>query len=236
MDLKESEILGDQVNHHWYYRAKEAAMRRMLAGRAVRRVLDVGAGSGFFSRRLLETGAESAICVDPNYPAEHDETHGGKPIRFVHAITSVQADTVLLMDVLEHVDDDTGLLRFYVDRAAPGTRFLISVPAHSWMWSSHDVFLEHRRRYTLRQLETVARDAGLTPRSGCYYFGLTLPIAAAVRLPERLRGSTGEAKSGMQRHSPLVNWALRSLSAVERIAFRANRLAGLTAFCLAEKT
>ena len=55
-----------------------------------------------------------------------------------------------MMDVLEHVSDDVGLVREYAKRAKPGTRFVVSVPAFMWLWSGHDVFLEHHRRYTLR--------------------------------------------------------------------------------------
>ena len=54
MDLKEQEILGEGADAHWYYRAKSAAMLRMLRGGSVDEVLDVGAGSGFFSRVLLD--------------------------------------------------------------------------------------------------------------------------------------------------------------------------------------
>ena len=35
MDVKEQDILGDLINHHWYYRAKGAAMTRLLAGAPV---------------------------------------------------------------------------------------------------------------------------------------------------------------------------------------------------------
>ena len=52
MDVKEQELLGPAIDGHWYYRAKSAAMLRMLRGQAIRRVVDIGAGSGFFARRL----------------------------------------------------------------------------------------------------------------------------------------------------------------------------------------
>jgi hypothetical protein len=58
MDLKEVEVLGDQVADHWYYVAKSAAMLRFLNGIPVRRILDVGAGSGFFARHLLSSSVE----------------------------------------------------------------------------------------------------------------------------------------------------------------------------------
>jgi SAM-dependent methyltransferase len=234
MDIKEQDILGDTINTNWYYRAKGAAMTRLLAAKPVRHVLDVGAGSGVFARRLLDQGAATATCVDPAYPREYTEAHQGKPIHFVHAAATHDADTVLLMDVLEHVDDDTALLREYANAAAPGTRFLITVPAFMWMWSGHDVFLEHRRRYTLAQLEKVARDAGLVIDTGCYFYALTLPLAALRRRVLRLLHGPG-IKSDLTRPSALINTILMAICAVELVFFRINRIGGLTAVCLANK-
>jgi SAM-dependent methyltransferase len=237
MDIKEQDILGEAIGLHWYYRAKGAAMRRLLGPGTAAHVLDVGAGSGVFSRLLLDHGAAQATCVDPGYAAERTELHNGKPIRFVRGVRAGDYDLLLLMDVLEHVDDDVGLLRDYVDLAPAGARFLLTVPAFQWMWSGHDVFLEHRRRYTLAQLEDVAVRAGLRVRHGCYYYGFLLPIAAARRLAGRLGGvSRDVAKSDLQLHAPAVNEALAAVCRAELAVFRANRVAGLTVFCLAEKS
>jgi hypothetical protein len=202
----------------------------------VHHVLDVGAGSGVFSRLLLDHGAAEATCVDPAYPAQFETSHGGKPIRFVHRTEDSNADVVLLIDVLEQAEDDVALLRGYANGAAPGTRFLMAVPAFPWMWSGHDVYLERRRRYTLAMLETVARKAGLRPVAGCYFYGLTLPLAAGRRAVKRLshRGAT-QAKSDLQRHSKWMNAMLYGLCRIELLFFARNRAAGLTVFCLAER-
>ena len=118
MDVKEEELLGGAVGDHWYYRSKRLALDSMLqAGIPYRRILDVGAGSAIFSRHLLDRRAESAICVDSAYAADRCETYNGKVIRFAWEIAPGNADLVLLMDVLEHVDDDVGLIR-----AKPGGR------------------------------------------------------------------------------------------------------------------
>jgi len=53
MDIKETEILGADAGSHWYYRSKAEAVVRCLDGIAYDTVLDVGAGSGFFSRHLM---------------------------------------------------------------------------------------------------------------------------------------------------------------------------------------
>ena len=59
MDLKETDILGDAINEHWYYCSKAAATRRLLGDAPITRILDVGAGSGFFSHHLLtQTSAQ----------------------------------------------------------------------------------------------------------------------------------------------------------------------------------
>ena len=236
MDIKEQDVLGDRIGEHWYYRAKGEAMRRLLGARPIRHVLDVGAGSGVFSRMLLDDGAGEATCVDPAYPKEHLESQGGKPIHFVHAVGKTDADVVLLMDVLEHVDDDVGLLAEYARKSGPGARFLITVPAFAWMWSGHDVFLEHRRRYTLPMLEGVVRRAGLVPVQGCYFYGLTLPLAAGRRGVRRLAQSGPlVAKSDLQRHSPFVNTVLYGICRLEMAVFSRNRVAGLTVFSVAER-
>lgn len=237
MDLKETSILGDCIAEHWYYRAKAAAMMRLLGPEHPSRVLDVGAGSGFFSRRLLAcSDAAEAWCVDTSYAADSEDEENGKPIYFQRSIEKLDADLVLLMDVLEHVDDDVGLLTSYVDQALPGARFLISVPAFQFLWSGHDVFLEHKRRYTLAQIEETAAKAGLIPELGVYYFGFVFPLAAVTRIAERLRPATpGSPRSQLTRHRPLVNRLLTALCCAELPFLRINRLAGLTAFCVARK-
>jgi len=237
MDLKEEEILGNEVGSHWYYLAKSSALLRNLSGQKAREVLDIGAGSGFFSKILLrETGVASATCVDIGYTRDWDESCHGKMISFRRAIGESHADLVLAMDVIEHVADDVGLLKSYVDLVKPGTRFVVSVPAFNFLWSAHDVFLEHHRRYTLATLEAAMRNAGLEIDWSHYYYATVFPLAAAVRLLERAKSIRASApKSQLKKHSWFVNAVFSVVLAIERPFMRSNRLFGLTAFCGAHK-
>jgi SAM-dependent methyltransferase len=237
MDLKEEAILGESIASHWYYQSKARAMVRTIAKLAPRQILDIGSGSGFFSRHLLsETDAAEALCVDMGYAKDWDETVGSKPIQFRRSCGPVDADLVLMMDVLEHVDDDTGLVAEYAAKVRSGTRFLITVPAFSFLWSSHDVFLEHRRRYTVPMVEDVMKKAGLEVEQASYYFGFIFPLVVAVRLTGNLlNGKNAKPRSHMQKHSPLANGILSSLCRIELPFLPVNRFAGLSVFCLARK-
>jgi 2-polyprenyl-3-methyl-5-hydroxy-6-metoxy-1,4-benzoquinol methylase len=229
MDVKEEELLGPSARDHWYYRSKQLALDSMLQDTSFRRVADIGAGSAVFSKHLLERGAETALCVDSAYAQDHSTTYDGKPIRFVRAADATGADLVLLMDVLEHVDDDVQLIKSSVAGAAEGAHVLISVPAFPSLFSAHDRFLEHRRRYTIRSLESVVTAAGLKIVSTRYFFAMILPLAAALRVLER----KGPPKSSLTAHSPFVNALLTLAHRIELPFFRFNRFGGLSVFCLA---
>jgi SAM-dependent methyltransferase len=237
MDLKELALIGPDQERHWYYASKSHALLRALGDYQPRRILDVGAGSGFFSRVLLrDTAAQSAVCVDPGYVEERSERYFDKRLVFRRTIPAEAADLVLLMDVLEHVDDDVGLLRDVGSRVAPQARFIVSVPAFSWMWSRHDEFLEHRRRYTRTDLCRLLAAAGLQPVAGFYMFAAIFPAVAVQRLWQRVRPSAGPPTSDLRQHRGWSNALLTRLCIAESAIARHNRAFGLTAFGVAEKT
>jgi len=237
MDLKESTILGDAAGRHWYYSSKAAAMCRYLDGFDPSLILDIGAGSGFFTQYLLEhTGARAGLCVDTGYAESAEQEYLGKSLRFQPSCDTVSADLVLLMDVLEHVEDDVGLLSEYVRKVPVGARFLLTVPAFQWLWSEHDLFLEHYRRYDINSLQTVVQKAGLVIERCSYYFGLVLPLACLQRMgkAKQLR-TVHTARSHLRRHHRITNTLLASICQMELGLMRMNRIGGLSVFCLATK-
>jgi 2-polyprenyl-3-methyl-5-hydroxy-6-metoxy-1,4-benzoquinol methylase len=229
MDVKEEQLLGGAVGEHWYYRSKQLALDSLLRCVPYTRILDIGAGSAVFSKHLLENGATSAVCVDPAYISEGAESYCGKPIHYVRDVEPCDADLVLLMDVLEHVDDDVGLIRESIKGARPGAFVVISVPAFPSLFSAHDRFLDHKRRYRMQTLENVARAGGLNIVSARYFFAMILPLAATLRLLKK----HGPPKSSLVPHPRAVNDVLTFAHRMELPFFRFNRMGGLSVFCLA---
>jgi 2-polyprenyl-3-methyl-5-hydroxy-6-metoxy-1,4-benzoquinol methylase len=239
MDVKEQDILGDRIDKHWYYVAKSNALLQFLAGYTVPEVLDVGAGSGFFSKRLLCAGVcKRAICVDTAYTENWTESHCGQQIVFLRHVGEVTQGMILMMDVIEHVDDDVGFIRAYTDQMPKSAVLLVTVPAFQFLWSGHDVFLEHRRRYTLAGLRRTLEGAGLEVIRSRYFFSILFPAICVMRLRGRLRRISAhfEPRSDLRVHSRWTNDLLTAIHELERhTLFRVNRWAGLTAFCLAKR-
>jgi hypothetical protein len=177
---------------------------------------------------LLErTKCEEATCVDPAYEQDHDEIVNGKVLRFRRGYDARDFDLILLMDVLEHVDDDVGLLKDVVASVSPGTPVFITVPAFGFLWSAHDVFLEHRRRYSAAMLDRTMTNAGVKVDRIRYFYLTIFPIALLVRLLTRERDP--DKGSDLRPAPAAVGWLLkRFLKAERQLVFPINRLAGLS--------
>lgn len=203
MDLRERR--EGQTHRHPWELARLDALRRILAHVSLpshARVLDVGCGDGFASRSLLsDRGVGTLVGLDTNFSdadltdlaARADDTEGSTEIRYVRsweALAGLRFDMVLLLDVLEHMTEDVGFLRRIRDEhLTGGGAVLITVPAFGALFSAHDRFLQHHRRYDRKMLDRAAREAGLTPeRAGYLFASLLLPRFASV-LWERVSGS-----------------------------------------------
>ncbi len=173
-------------------------------------MLDVGAGDGFISRRLANALPADArvTCWDANYTDAHLASEAfapGERLRFTRAVPEGTFGLALLLDVLEHVEDDLGFLReVVVPRLAPGAHALVSVPAWPALFSSHDVKLRHHRRYTPRATRAVVEGAGLeVVRAGGLFHALLLPRAAQVVLERaRRRSERAEGPRRVERARP----------------------------------
>ena len=238
MDIKESDILGDKIGEHWYYISKYRALKKLLQNHRFGTILDVGAGSGYFSKQLLKDGfATHVICVDTAYEKDWDEAVEGGVIQFRREVSEPQADLVLLMDVLEHVEDDVCLLKEYTSGLGEEAMVIVSVPAFQWLFSQHDKFLEHVRRYTKSGIKETVKSANLFPTHTCFMFGIFFPLIAVRRLLDKLTvAGRSTAQSDLRIHSKLVNAALIAIHKIEVLFFKMNGLFGLSIFCLARKS
>lgn len=190
MDLRELPD-NERFRRHPWETVRARFFRRLireLGAADARTVLDIGAGDGWLAQDLLkEFPAARVTCWDTRY--EKDKPADTAAARFVSERPEGAYDAVLLLDLLEHVEDDGDFLRGVVDELAkPGAFVLVSVPAWQGLFSGHDTAFTHHRRYDPGVLRDLLAASGLSiVREGGLFHALMVPRAAKVG-KERLFG------------------------------------------------
>ena len=181
---------------HWWYRARRDILRDYLTHFGdlppAARILEIGCGTGHNLPMLSGFGEVDAIEIDPAARAIAGErlgkAVGAAPLPVLPGVPRGAYDLIAVLDVVEHIEDDVAALAAMRERLAPGGKILITVPAHPWLWSAHDVVNHHHRRYTKRTLRAALASAGLKPEKLGYFNSLLFPLAAGARLLGRLTG------------------------------------------------
>jgi SAM-dependent methyltransferase len=168
------------------------------------RVLEVGAGVGTITRRLLDADPDvSIVALEPADNLFGDLASVAALTPRVNAARQTLAeylagspepfDAVVYLNVLEHVEDDERELRLAAEALRPGGALLVFGPGLEWLYSELDYKAGHYRRYTLRRLHEIARAAGFEVLSLRYFDVVgVLPYLVAYRLLRRpaISGST----------------------------------------------
>ena len=247
MDLKEAKDFNNS-RHPWEL-ARLDALRRILRStlRDGLRVLDLGCGDGFVSRELFNGMAVSVTAVDSNFTASDMAALSGQSRNITYSKTLGEDgsfDLVLPLDVVEHVQDDLGLLMGIAQkRLASGGRVLMTAPAFNALFSGHDRFLGHKRRYNPGELDSLARRAGLKTISSGYLFTTLLLPRAISAASEKIFGKVNadQRGAGSWRGGRAATFLVKAALDIDNsLLFALNRAAGirlpgLTGWVLCEK-
>ena len=214
MDLRER-ASTDGSRHPWETVRSTFFNRKIvdLTNNRPVHILDIGSGDCWFSEQLLTKLPQGSqiTCSDLNF-TDSDIATGSMPgINKVRNIPQQSFDIVIMLDVLEHIEDDSAFLeQEVVPRLKPESHLVISVPAHPSLFTSHDTFLGHYRRYTRSQLLDVSGKFFNSNQNGYLFISLAL-----VRFLQRVTTSkTVDTESGIGNWgaglmvTSLVNYAL----------------------------
>lgn len=213
--------MAEHDSTHWWYRARRDILADYLKreGRlpAKARILEIGCGTGHNLPMLAQFGEVDAIEIDPAARQiagrRLGKDVGDAPLPTLPGVPDGHYDLIAVLDVVEHIADDVAALRAMRERLAPGGKILITVPAHQWMWSAHDVVNHHHRRYSKTTLKGAIEAAGLRPCKLGYFNSLLFPLAAGARVAGRLTGRDDSDDSPPPR---LVNRLFETIFRVER--------------------
>ncbi len=132
-----------------------------------KKVLEVGAGHGDFTRLLADSRREvtaldpSARCTDILAERFAGEESVDVVTGIIDAVPAEQQyDSAVLINVLEHIDDDLGALSDLRTRLRPDGHLIVFVPAFDGLYSKFDRMIGHRRRYRRSHIVVLADRAG----------------------------------------------------------------------------
>jgi SAM-dependent methyltransferase len=181
---KELELFQHATRWKVYYAQR---LRPFIAGD----VLEVGAGLGATSRFLCNGDQRSWTCLEPD-PSLHRQLEsnlGVTPLAspgraLLGTVASLPGedrfDTILYVDVLEHIEDDREELSGSAARLRPGGHVVVLAPAHQGLYSPFDKAVGHCRRYSKRSL-LAAAPATLRPVAAYYLDAVGMVASLANR-------------------------------------------------------
>lgn len=184
MDLGEA---TENLKRHPWELARVNTLAKILEmiedPESISSILDVGCGDGFIANNALkELPVERIDGIDINLRDSELKKLSSlyHNINFHNTFATLKTRKyrlVLLLDVLEHIEDDISFLTEIVEKYLDLEGYcLITAPAFNCMFSSHDRFLRHYRRYNQKELMGLINNVHLTPIYCGYLFFSLIPI------------------------------------------------------------
>jgi len=170
------EVMSDAANYvRWIF-------SQLVAPHLGRSVLEIGSGIGTYSSRIaVDPKVERLTCVEVDPSCAETARQGleaapvHKPVDYVVGdyltvpLPKDRYDTALLINVLEHLQDDRAAIRKARSELRMDGTLVIFVPAFGLLMSDLDRRLGHHRRYTTGSLRQLLEGAGFTVTALRYY-------------------------------------------------------------------
>lgn len=206
MDIKELKNIGSkQVSRHPWELARLEVIFNIFKRKATElentTIIDIGCGDTFFVEQFAERfPTVNFIAVDTAFDvdiiADFQERLKNKKIKLFDSLDKAEASitsnvsAIFLFDVVEHIQDDFGFLANIASRKfiSPQTQVFITVPAFQSLFTSHDVFLGHFRRYNNTSLMTLVKKSGFRELEKGYFFSVLLLPRIIQMLKEKIFG------------------------------------------------
>jgi len=208
-------------NEHWWFAARQKILWNFISQNLSltqkSKVLDVGCGTG----AILDTFTKhfEAYGQDVSEQAVDFCKQRGLQNVFRGYLNELPShlnefDLVTAFDVVEHIEDDFGVLKQMHSLLKTNGNVLITVPAFQMLWGAHDVVTHHKRRYVKATLRAVMEKAGFEIVRMSYFNFFLFPVAVARRIQAKIT-KVDEAKD-LEMPSPRLNGILKSVFEMEK--------------------
>lgn len=192
-------------SQHWWFVARRKiianVIRDLKLGKDAR-ILDAGCGNGDNLEMLSKVGQLAAIERDENALAKAKKRCIGEVVKGelpdnLPATINKENDLIVLLDVLEHIDDDQESLSILSGLARNSGTLLVTVPAYQFLWTVHDELHHHKRRYTTKELKKIIERNGWKVEYISYFNTFLFPLALIDRVRQKIFPSSNQHELNM---------------------------------------
>ena len=178
----------DGVQDHWWLLARSRIVANAITTFAGpgSTVLEVGCGRSMVVQSLRDAGIDCSgvelARVEPIAVAKQHVRVGTDALTLPDAERQ-RYDTILLLDVIEHLPEPAPFLRELAGAFPNLSRVIVTVPARQELWSNYDEFYGHYRRYTPQMLDALSSELGWDlRRTGYFFHSVYLPAWIMMKL------------------------------------------------------
>lgn len=214
-----------QKKHWWFVTRKNIVLDfvdRFLPKDDQVKILDIGCGSGLMLNDLEKVGQTFGMDMSDEAISFSKEIFGGTvekgalPDQVPYQEDFF--DLITALDVIEHIDDDVGSISAIRALLVPGGKCIFTVPAYMFLWSAHDDMNQHKRRYTLPELNEKLVKAGFSVEKISYYNTLLFPAVFLVRMLNNVLRREGASDTDMPGRA--MNYVLKKIFGIEKYLLR----------------
>lgn len=215
---------------HWWYRERQWLLKKFVKMHHVKgKALDIGASAGYYSQTLQKLGLEVIAIENEPVGVAICQSRGLQTITGNAEsleINNDSQDLVIMMDVLEHIENDAAAVSEVSRVLKGGGFFFLTVPVGMELWSDHDIQARHFRRYEYKAIEQMLTMNDIQILNYKYWNIVLRPL-----LILRRRYFQGD-DIGLP--SKPVNFLLASIIKLERF-FPIGKLRGVSLIVIAQK-
>jgi len=223
-----------EENSFWFKHRNNCIFETVKHFSYENQIIDIGGGNGYVSTFLQKNNYEVALIEPGVEGCLNAKKRGLKNVvcsTFQNiGITNNSISNIGIFDVLEHIENDLEFLKNLNSILKTEGKLFITVPAYKFLWSNEDILAGHFRRYTIKQITNVLKQAGFEVEFSSYIFSiLVLPIFLFRTIPSLFKKPKKvDLQKNMNEHKQsksstllqkIWNWEVKKISNKRKINF-----------------
>lgn len=233
MDL--IEIKQDNVNRHpWELSRTDSLIKEIRKYHNKGLILDIGCGDSYFDLELLKTDINITKLYGVDiYLKKKIDINKYYAVNDYSKLMDKKFDTIIMLDVLEHIEDDEDFLNNTVNKLLKNNgRIILTIPAHQFLYSKHDEFLKHYRRYNKKMIRELCKKTNYRIVN-YHYFYLSLFLFRLL-----FRNAGNEVSNWQHKENEPITRFIRSILNIDyKLCKLMKHISnGLSLFVVLEKT